>query len=92
MPLDADKNYQEQVNKRVLCQWVRILGLPTKRNPNYDQVLCDLAEKILEYPKEKGNPFSWPSAAGLTSTGPAIRCKMTYDFWNYFLRTGSRRL
>ncbi|WKY12086.1 hypothetical protein Q1695_003563 [Nippostrongylus brasiliensis] len=33
-----------------------------------------------------------PSSAGLTNGGHAIRAKMCYDFWNYFLKTGRRKL
>ncbi|WKY10937.1 hypothetical protein Q1695_002913 [Nippostrongylus brasiliensis] len=48
MPIQLDAVYQEQVNKRVLQEYVRIVGLKFKKNSNYDVVLSEFADKILE--------------------------------------------
>ncbi|VDL74991.1 unnamed protein product [Nippostrongylus brasiliensis] len=68
-----DESYQERINAKVLMEWVRISGLPNQKKASFDQVLQDFAERILEYPKDLPRAFSWPSSAGLTNGGHAIR-------------------
>ncbi|VDO26111.1 unnamed protein product [Heligmosomoides polygyrus] len=70
---EENKVYQDQVNRKVLLEWVRITGLAVPQKANYDAILLDFAQKILEYPSDRPNPFSWPVQAGYTNTGPAIR-------------------
>ncbi|VDL74988.1 unnamed protein product [Nippostrongylus brasiliensis] len=84
--------YQDQVNRKVLLEWVRITGLTVPPRANFDLVLKDFAVNILEYPSDAPQPFSWPVQAGFTSTGPAIRAKMSYTFWRHFMKSGRRKL
>ncbi|VDL66804.1 unnamed protein product [Nippostrongylus brasiliensis] len=92
MPMTQEELYQDQLNRKVLIDWVRITGLEVQRRTNYDSILQDLAERILGYPKDLPRAFSWPTMAGETKTGPAIRARMSYDFWKYFMKQGRRRL
>ncbi|WKX95511.1 hypothetical protein Q1695_012177 [Nippostrongylus brasiliensis] len=72
---------EQENNRKTLIDWVRVTGLNITKKISYDQILQDFATKIVEYPFDCPSPFSWPVQAGRTNTGPAIRARMTYDFW-----------
>lgn len=55
-------------------------------------MLQDFATKIVGYPVDRPAPFSWPVQAGFTNSGPAIRARVSYDFWKYFMKNGRRNL
>ncbi|VDO26485.1 unnamed protein product [Heligmosomoides polygyrus] len=89
---ERQKIFQENVNRRVLLDWVRVTGLPTNKKKSYDQLLSSLAYDILEYPREKPEPFSWATQAGFYGNHEAIRARLTYDFWKFFMREGRKNL
>ncbi|KAL6726422.1 hypothetical protein Aduo_016677 [Ancylostoma duodenale] len=80
--------FQDSINKKVLLEWVRVTGLPNPRKKPFDRILQELAVDILKYPKEKPIAFSWPTAAGMTGNILAIRAKISYDFWRFFITEG----
>ncbi|KAL6724037.1 hypothetical protein Aduo_018971 [Ancylostoma duodenale] len=84
--------FQENVNKKALIDWVRITGLPNLRKRNLDRLLDDFARDILKYPSEHATPFSWPTGAGFYGNHLAIRARMSYHFWKYFMQEGRKHL
>ncbi|WKX88374.1 hypothetical protein Q1695_008203 [Nippostrongylus brasiliensis] len=92
MSFTIDPVAQEHINRKTLVDWIRITGLRIPRRTSFDQLLQDFSTKIVEYPEDKPNAFSWPVQAGATQTGPAIRARVTYDFWKFFMRTGRKNL
>ncbi|VDO80203.1 unnamed protein product [Heligmosomoides polygyrus] len=90
--MEKQKAFQENINKKVLIDWVRVLGLPNPKKKKYDQVLEEFAKDILKYPMEKGNPFSWPTYAGEYGNHSAIRVRISYEFWKFFMREGRKVL
>ncbi|WKY06800.1 hypothetical protein Q1695_006743 [Nippostrongylus brasiliensis] len=90
MSFTIDPVAQEHINRKTLVDWIHITGLRIPRRTSFDQLLQDFSTKIVEYPEDKLNAFSWPVQAGATQTGPAIRARVTYDFWKFFMRTGQK--
>ncbi|CAJ0591205.1 unnamed protein product [Cylicocyclus nassatus] len=86
------KAYQENVNKKVLIDWVRLTGLPNPRRRKLDVLLNDFAQDIVKYPSSRGTAFTWPSPAGFYGNHMAIRARMSYDFWKHFLSEGRKAL
>ncbi|CAJ0603476.1 unnamed protein product [Cylicocyclus nassatus] len=84
--------FQENINKRVLLDWVRIVGLENPHKKTYNRVLADFAHNILKYPSDKPLPFSWPTGAGVFKGISAIRARISYDCWRYFLSEGRNHL
>ncbi|RCN26096.1 hypothetical protein ANCCAN_28184 [Ancylostoma caninum] len=80
--------FQDSINKKVVLEWVRVTGLPNPRKKPFDRILQELAVDILKYPREKPIAFSWPTAAGMTGNILAIRAKISYDFWRFFITEG----
>ncbi|WKY01078.1 hypothetical protein Q1695_015238 [Nippostrongylus brasiliensis] len=84
---------QEHINRKTLIDWVRISGLELpKKKMNYDEILQSFATNVIQYPSERPSPFSWPTQAGRTRSGIALRARVTYDFWRYFMKTGRKHL
>ncbi|WKY02643.1 hypothetical protein Q1695_016144 [Nippostrongylus brasiliensis] len=69
---EKQKNFQEQINRRVLVNWVRITGYQSKRK-GLDSILEELSNEVLGYPKDQGKAFSWPAPAGVSDGVPAYR-------------------
>ncbi|WKY02642.1 hypothetical protein Q1695_016144 [Nippostrongylus brasiliensis] len=88
---EKQKNFQEQINRRVLVNWVRITGYQSKRK-GLDSILEELSNEVLGYPKDQGKAFSWPAPAGVSDGVPAYRAQVSYEFWKYFIRFGRRKL
>lgn len=44
---EMHKTFQENINRKVLLDWVRVLGLPIPRK-EYDQILEELGRDILK--------------------------------------------
>ncbi|KAK6045039.1 hypothetical protein COOONC_17456 [Cooperia oncophora] len=94
------QNFQENVNKKVLLEWVRITGLENKNKWRLDRLLAHFAHSILGYSESKTAAFTWPVIAGLHRGIPAIRmgdleiiqAKVSYDFWRYFMSEGRKKL
>ncbi|CAJ0591083.1 unnamed protein product [Cylicocyclus nassatus] len=82
--------FQENVNKKALIDWVRITGLPNPRRRKLDRLLEDFTSDILKY--THGSPFSWPVPAGNQGGLLAIRARITYDFWKFFMQDGRKNL
>ncbi|KAK6028111.1 hypothetical protein OSTOST_05851 [Ostertagia ostertagi] len=81
------------MHKRVLLEWVRIIGLENKKGWKYDTLLNYLATVIIEYKAENHSlPFTWPTGAGKYKGIPAIRAKVGYEFWRYFIKEGRKKL
>ncbi|WKX95995.1 hypothetical protein Q1695_012447 [Nippostrongylus brasiliensis] len=89
---EKQAQFQEHVNRRVLIDWIRITGLSNPRRRSFDNILEEFAFDVIGYPRENGNPFSWPTHAGVFGNSPAIRAKITYDFWKHFLKVGRKNL
>ncbi|CAJ0595381.1 unnamed protein product [Cylicocyclus nassatus] len=89
---DRVEQFQESVNRKVLIEWVRVLGLRNPHKRTYDKVLADFSENILKYPKDRPLAFSWPTGAGVHKGIPAIRAKISYDCWRHFLSVGRNNL
>ncbi|WKY07654.1 hypothetical protein Q1695_007259 [Nippostrongylus brasiliensis] len=65
---------QEHINRKTLIDWVRISGLEIpKKKMNYDEILQSFATNVIQYPSERPSPFSWPTQAGRTRSGIALR-------------------
>ncbi|WKY07655.1 hypothetical protein Q1695_007259 [Nippostrongylus brasiliensis] len=78
---------QEHINRKTLIDWVRISGLEIpKKKMNYDEILQSFATNVIQYPSERPSPFSWPTQAGRTRSGIALRARVTYDFWRLYVR------
>ncbi|VDP51885.1 unnamed protein product [Heligmosomoides polygyrus] len=94
---EENKVYQDQVNRKVLLELVRITGLAVPQKANYDVILLDFAQKIL-VPKRSSKPFQLAGTDWLHqhrtghNTAQAIRAKMCYEFWRFFMKSGRRRL
>ncbi|KAK5971978.1 hypothetical protein GCK32_010004 [Trichostrongylus colubriformis] len=86
------KVFQENVNKRVLLEWVRITGLENKNKWKYDRLLAHLANVITGYTCENKSAFTWPTSAGTYKGIAAIRAKVSYEFWKYFMSEGRKKL
>ncbi|RCN40930.1 hypothetical protein ANCCAN_13127 [Ancylostoma caninum] len=84
--------FQENVNKKTLIDWVRITGLVNPGKRKLDRLLDDFARDILKYPREHPTPFSWPTTAGYYGNCMAIRTRMTYHFWRFFMQEGRKTL
>ncbi|KAL6742990.1 hypothetical protein Aduo_016077 [Ancylostoma duodenale] len=84
--------HQDSVNKKVLLEWKRITGSENPRKKNYDKLLKDFVYEMIRYPNDLPTPLSWPTGAGTSGNIQAIRCKMTYDFWRFFLAEGRKNL
>ncbi|CAJ0589689.1 unnamed protein product [Cylicocyclus nassatus] len=82
--------FQENVNKKALIDWVRVTGLPNPRKRKIDRLLEDFATDILKY--NKPQPFSWPVPAGTHGGLLAIRARITYEFWKFFMSEGRKTL
>ncbi|CAJ0594369.1 unnamed protein product [Cylicocyclus nassatus] len=57
-----------------------------------DKLLEDLSTDIIRYPTSKGAAFSWPAPAGISGGILAIRARVTYDFWKFFMMEGRKNL
>ncbi|CAJ0591301.1 unnamed protein product [Cylicocyclus nassatus] len=90
--MERQEAFQDSVNKKVLLEWVRITGLANPHKRSFDRVLLDFSNNILKYPKDKPIAFSWSTAAGISKEITAIRAKITYDFWRFFLTEGRQHL
>ncbi|CAJ0589787.1 unnamed protein product [Cylicocyclus nassatus] len=93
--LDIRKEqYQEALQNRVMNEFVRIINLPTSQKKDFNIVLDELLV-ILGYDKEREHdyqPLSWPRPAGVGAVYYAIQAKMTYNFWQFFCKSGKNRL
>ncbi|CAJ0591370.1 unnamed protein product [Cylicocyclus nassatus] len=76
--------FQENVNKKALIDWVRITTQPTQEETR--QTIRGL------YKYTHGSPFSWPVPAGNQGGLLAIRARITYDFWKFFMQDGRKNL
>ncbi|VDK60373.1 unnamed protein product [Cylicostephanus goldi] len=57
-----------------------------------DNLLKDFAEDVLKIPDDMKEYFSWPAPAGKSNDILAIRVKISYSFWKYFMTTGRKYL
>ncbi|EYC11497.1 hypothetical protein Y032_0050g1943 [Ancylostoma ceylanicum] len=89
---DRLKAYQEHINKRVLVDWIRIVGLDNPKKWRPEKLLNAFARDVLKYPEEKHAPFSWPVPAGFQRGVQAYRARVDYTFWIYFLTKGRKLL
>ncbi|KAK6048473.1 hypothetical protein COOONC_14022, partial [Cooperia oncophora] len=87
-------SFQETINKRVLLEWVRIVGLENKNKWKFERLLAHLANVIIGYPSDssKLSAFTWPTSAGIHDGIAAIRAKVSYDFWEYFMSERKHKL
>ncbi|VDP62575.1 unnamed protein product [Heligmosomoides polygyrus] len=89
---ERQKVFQEHINRKVLIDWIRILGLPNPHRKKFDVLLEEFAKEILGYPRDQPSPFSWPTNAGTYANHTAIRVRITYEFWKFFMKDGRKRL
>ncbi|KAK6763690.1 hypothetical protein RB195_024133 [Necator americanus] len=79
--------HQEQVNKRVLSEYIRIVGVP-----NIEKMgIRELVKKFLNEIKDT-QPLTWPTSTGNNIGTSSFRVKMSDSFWQYFLNEGRKRL
>ncbi|KAL6723329.1 hypothetical protein Aduo_018346 [Ancylostoma duodenale] len=86
------ETFQENVNKKTLINWIRITGLVNPGKRKLDKLLEDFARDILRYPTEFPHPFSWPTTAGFAGNCTAIKTRMSYNFWKFFMSEGRKTL
>ncbi|EYB91968.1 hypothetical protein Y032_0200g1709 [Ancylostoma ceylanicum] len=87
------EQFQENTNRRVLVEWVRITGLRNPQRWKYDRLLEHLAKVITKYQGDnKPMPFTWPAPAGEYNGMTAYRAKVSYEYWRFFMSEGRKRL
>ncbi|CAJ0592741.1 unnamed protein product [Cylicocyclus nassatus] len=86
------QQYQENINRKALIDWVRVTGLRNQRKRKMDNLLEDLSTDIIRYPTSKGAAFSWPAPAGISGGILAVRARVTYAFWKFFMMEGRKNL
>lgn len=84
--------FDEAVQGRLLMEHAKIVNIPHGMKKDFQLLLEDIL-KILRYSNEKDmQPLSWPKPMGNGPEDFAIRVKMSYPFWDWFLKTGKRNL
>ncbi|CAJ0600803.1 unnamed protein product [Cylicocyclus nassatus] len=73
-------------------EYVRITGIGNPRRRPLDYVLKEFGEDVLKVPETIKEWFSWPAPAGTKGSSVAIRAKITYPFWKFFINEGRKNL
>ncbi|CAJ0604803.1 unnamed protein product [Cylicocyclus nassatus] len=89
---EREARFQEQMNRRILIDWVRITGLKNPYRKKLDRLLDDFGKDVLKVPEELKDWFAWPAPAGKKGDILAIRVQISYKFWKYFISTGKNNL
>ncbi|KAK6045284.1 hypothetical protein COOONC_17211 [Cooperia oncophora] len=101
--IERNANFQENVHKKVLLEWVRITGLENKNKWRLDRLLAHFAHSILGYVNailnqklqlSLGSKLQDYIVASQLYMGDLeiIQAKVSYDFWRYFMSEGRKKL
>ncbi|KAL6728061.1 hypothetical protein Aduo_009871 [Ancylostoma duodenale] len=90
---DRLQQNQEHINRRVLNEYIRVVGIPNDNKKNPTELANFFLNEIVSYKNELDPyPLTWPTGTGSTGNSSSIRVKMSNAFWTYFTSTGRKRM
>lgn len=75
-------------------EYARIINIPIQLRKDFDEFIKEFLSWVKYEGAEENSEeiLTWPMPAGQNKKNFAIRVKMSYKFWNWFLEIGYRNL
>ncbi|KAL6738419.1 hypothetical protein Aduo_011967 [Ancylostoma duodenale] len=84
---------QEHVNRRVLSEYIKVIGVPNKDKLGLRELVQKFLKEIVKYNTVKdSSPLTWPTSTGSNGDCSSFRAKMSDQFWTYFTSDGRKKL